>query len=191
MSKLQDQKKNIIILTVLAVLIAVVAVFGFGNRTRTTAPQGEMMNMPGMMDLIIPSAGAEGVTDAAQQSDAPVPEVTPVPELNGRVLVSLSGSGQYGWLPVYKEGEYVYPIVQTDKDGNMYENRVHVTSDSVWMEYSTCENQDCVGEGVVTFENKETRILGNFIICLPNQVTLELFTEDEVQAMYSQSGADQ
>lgn len=47
------------------------------------------------------------------------------------------------------------------------------------MESSTCENQDCVEQGTVTFDNLNSRILGRFIICLPNYVTLELFTPEE------------
>ena len=57
---------------------------------------------------------------------------------------------------------------------------VHVTTDSVTMASSTCENQLCVGEGTVTLENKENRILGGYIICLPNSVTLELYSTAEM-----------
>ena len=32
----------------------------------------------------------------------------------------------------------------------------------------------------MTLENKDTRILGNRIICLPNQVTLQLYSRDEL-----------
>ena len=57
---------------------------------------------------------------------------------------------------------------------------VHVTTDSVTMASSTCENQLCVGEGTVTLENKQSRILGGYIICLPNGVTLELCSAEEM-----------
>ena len=32
----------------------------------------------------------------------------------------------------------------------------------------------------MTLENKGERILGNMIICLPNQVTLQLYSRDEL-----------
>jgi hypothetical protein len=54
------------------------------------------------------------------------------------------------------------------------------------MEDSTCENHDCVDQGEVTLENRKDRILGNMIICLPNQVTLQLLTPDEVLEMFGQ-----
>lgn len=59
-------------------------------------------------------------------------------------------------------------------------NVVEVTEDSVWMAESSCDNQDCVLQGVVSLENKSQRVLQNMIICLPNEVILELFTYDEL-----------
>ena len=47
------------------------------------------------------------------------------------------------------------------------------------MEYSTCENQDCIGEGTITLDNYNDRILGTWIICLPNQVTIEMVPADK------------
>lgn len=59
-------------------------------------------------------------------------------------------------------------------------NTVHVTQHSIVMSHSNCKNQDCVKQGEVTLSNRETRFLGNMIICLPNRVTLELCTADEL-----------
>ena len=42
------------------------------------------------------------------------------------------------------------------------------------MESSTCENQDCVGQGTVNVDTYEQRILGTYIICLPNEVVIEM-----------------
>ena len=58
-------------------------------------------------------------------------------------------------------------------------NVIHVTEDSIQMASSTCDNQLCVTEGVVTLENKASRVQGNYIICLPNGVTLELLNDEE------------
>jgi hypothetical protein len=51
------------------------------------------------------------------------------------------------------------------------------------MESATCENQDCVHQGEVTLENKNARVLENLIICLPNQVYLELYSTEELLAL--------
>ena len=72
---------------------------------------------------------------------------------------------------------------QVEADGTPAENVIHLTPEGVYMEDSTCENHDCVEQGEVTLDNRKDRILGNFIICLPNQVTLQLFTPDEIEAM--------
>ena len=63
---------------------------------------------------------------------------------------------------------------------------IHLTPDGVYMEDSTCANHDCVNQGTVTLENRNDRILGNMIICLPNQVTLQLYTPEEILTMMKQ-----
>ncbi len=102
----------------------------------------------------------------------------------GYVLVSTAT--QTGWLPLPPEGEYSYPLKQVKPDGSEVENIIHLTPEGVYMEDATCENHDCVNQGMVTLDNKEERILGNMIICLPNQVYLQLFTPEEVLEMAKQ-----
>ena len=50
-----------------------------------------------------------------------------------------------------------------------------------YMESSNCDNQNCVGEGEVTLENRKSRILFNMVICLPHQLSLELLTPSETE----------
>ena len=88
-----------------------------------------------------------------------------------------------GWLPLPSEGEVSYPLRQILPDGTEAVNTIHLTPEGVYMEDSTCANHDCVNQGEVTLENKQDRILANMIICLPNQVTLELYTPEEVLEM--------
>lgn len=121
-----------------------------------------------------PDTGAdEGETgtndEAGEDASAPAP---------GYVLVTASGLS--GWLPLPAEGEKTFPLPQVLPDGTQTLNIIHLTPNSVYMEDSTCENHDCVDQGIVSFENKEERILGNMIVCLPNQVLLELYTAEEV-----------
>lgn len=59
-----------------------------------------------------------------------------------------------------------------DIDGK--KNEVEITKEGVSMHYSSCENQLCLGQGEATLENLDTRIMGGWIVCLPNAVTIEL-----------------
>ena len=107
----------------------------------------------------------------------------------GYVLVQTAT--QSGWLPLPDEGEYSYPLRQVLPDGSEAENLIHLTADGVYMEDSTCENHDCIAQGTVTLENRDERILSNYIICLPNQVFLQLFTPEEVLEMLKPQSDDQ
>lgn len=99
------------------------------------------------------------------------------------VLCSLPASGQYGIIPLPKEGEISYPIHQSFTDGTQSENILHLTPEGFYMEFSTCKNQNCVGQGTVTLENRDERVLQNCVICLPNQVMAELYTAEEIAEM--------
>lgn len=56
-------------------------------------------------------------------------------------------------------------------------NEVRIEDGRVYMAYSTCENQNCVHQGEMTTDNIASRALSNWIICLPNRVTVELAEE--------------
>ena len=123
-------------------------------------------------DIQAPETAQPGATDAPE--DGPKPA-------KGYVLVTTAT--QSGWLPLPEEGEVSYPIRQILPDGSEAENVIHLTPDGVYMEDSTCANHDCIQQGTVTLENRDERILSNMIICLPNQVTLQLFTPEELLEM--------
>ena len=112
-------------------------------------------------------------------------EASPSPA-KGYVLVTTAT--QAGWLPLPEEGEASFPVKQVLPDGTEAENVIHLTPDGVYMEDSTCEGHDCIDQGVVTLENRNDRILSNMIICLPNQVTLQLYTPEEVLEMMQGRG---
>ena len=152
------------------------------------------------------TAGAEA-PDAAQAGDAPAPEDAPASPSGGdgeadapadaaasgddeprpaKAYVLVTTATQAGWLPLPEEGETSFPLSQVLPDGTEALNVIHLTPDGVYMEDSTCENHDCVKQGMVTLENRDERILGNMIICLPNQVLLQLMTPEEVMQMARQ-----
>lgn len=122
--------------------------------------------------------------DAIPEATATVaPEATPKP---AKAYVLVSTATQSGWLPLPEEGEVSYPLRQLLPDGSEAENLIHLTPDGVYMEDATCENHDCVDQGAVTLQNRDERILGNMIICLPNQVVLQLYTPEEVLELVKQ-----
>ena len=81
----------------------------------------------------------------------------------------------YEPIPLLEEADY-----SISQKAVGLENVIHVTPDSIVMASANCDNQDCVKQGAVTLENRDTRVLQNMIICLPNGVTLELLTPKEV-----------
>lgn len=99
----------------------------------------------------------------------------------GYVLVSTAT--QSGWLALPTEGEQSFPLVQALPDGSETLNVIHLTPDGVWMEDANCANHDCMDQGEVTLDNIDERVLGNMIICLPNQVVLQLYTPQETMAI--------
>lgn len=120
---------------------------------------------------------------AEESEETPKPTAAPLSDEEVRAWLLITvGNTTYSPIPLKQEGNYTIR-----QDGGEKVNVVHVTTDSVTMASSTCDNQLCVGEGTVTLENKESRILGGYIICLPNGVTLELYsTEEMIELMRNQ-----
>lgn len=78
----------------------------------------------------------------------------------------------------------LYEAVPLNKDavitvdqGNGKVNHVEVKDGSIFMANSTCVDHLCVRQGPMSPENYENRPLLNWIICLPNRVTVELRIE--------------
>ena len=93
------------------------------------------------------AAAAPEVTDA--------PEATATPDLSQvkAFLVVTVGDKTYQPIPLTEEGYYRL------RHGDCI-NIVHVTPTSIDMHEANCDNQDCVEQGEVTLENKDTRIFG-------------------------------
>lgn len=80
---------------------------------------------------------------------------------------------------VYKEVDMsVDQVVEIDQGSDVV-NHVEIKDGAIFMLDSTCPDQQCVDQGEITSENYEERPLRNWIVCLPNQVTVELQLEDE------------
>ncbi len=120
----------------------------------------------------------------ALPAETETPAATPKP---ARGYVYVQTASQSGWLPLPEtEAEsYTYPIIQLTDEGGIIRNHLRLTPEGVYMEFATCENQDCVEQGAVTLGNKDTRPLMNMIICLPQQVFAALYTPEEIEALYA------
>lgn len=98
----------------------------------------------------------------------------------GYVYIKAAGQGRWFTLP---EEETSIQLRRNDSNGEEIRNIIAFTPDSVYMKESTCENQDCVMQGVVTLENRASRVLKNSILCLPNDVIIELYSAEEMKEM--------
>ncbi len=83
-------------------------------------------------------------------------------------------------------GNYVYKEVPLNENqvieinqGSDIVNHVEVKDGAIYMADSSCPDQQCVDQGKITAKNYEQRALRNWVVCLPNQVTVELVLEDE------------
>ena len=98
---------------------------------------------------------------------------------DGYVYILAGDEGRWFALPDQED-----VILRLDRGENA--NVIRLSSQGVVMDSSTCDNQDCVMQGQVTLDNKDDRVLRNMILCLPNDVGIELYTRDEVAAMLGQ-----
>ncbi|NLD35040.1 MAG: NusG domain II-containing protein [Clostridiales bacterium] len=87
----------------------------------------------------------------------------------------------YQPIPLLADG-----IIDITRRGG-YHNRVEIRNAQVWMDFATCDNQSCVHQGMVSLDNRAYRALGSQIICLPNEVVLDLMDESEAHAFYGEA----
>ncbi len=199
------KKDSLIIIAVLVIAVALFVVSRVMPKTDLSQKTADVTLAPDAVEYIdaTPEATAEP-TDSPEPTQEPtaVPEETasievtveptaeatkapesanmmgPMPaqqteEVKGYVVINVGGR-QYG-DPIPMDRDKIITIRQDNGEIN----KIRITPDSVDMEYSTCENQDCIGEGTITLDNYNERILGTWIICLPNQVTIEMVPADE------------
>lgn len=162
-------------ITLVIVLIAL-ALLGYAMAQQTfsgdsSAPQA----------TVAPTAtpATTGQTEAEAETEA---EATPQPTLYPAesYLRVTTSTRVFEPIPLLEDGS----LRLTQGEG--VENIIHVGHNSVYMESSTCDNQDCVQQGEITLDNRDSRILYNMIICLPNQVSLELLTAEEAQTAWEE-----
>lgn len=189
------KKKDLLIIAV--VLLAAVALFAGSKmlpKTDLSTKTADVTLAPDAIEYLdetpaptapeaaqTPEATAEpATTEAPEATDAPqsanmvgpmMPKQTE--KVRGHVVITVAGR-QYG-DPIPMDRDKIITV----KQENGAINRIHITPEYVEMESSTCENQDCIGEGEVNVNTYKDRILSTYIICLPNQVTIEMVPADE------------
>ncbi len=190
MPKRRDLLLIVLVIAVAALMLGVSRLMpqtDLSNRTAdvTLAPDAiEYVATPepipaatGMSMLIAPAETATPeAAEAPEATKAPAQEaamVGPMPpkkaeKVRGYVVLTVGGR-QYG-DPIPMDRDKIITLKQDD--GKL--NKVHITPETVYMEFSTCENQDCVGQGEVHVDTYKDRILGTYIICLPNNVSIEM-----------------
>ena len=195
------KKKDLLIIAV--VLLAAVALFAGSKmlpKTDLSTKTADVTLAPDAIEYL-DETPASTATEAAQTPEATAepaateapatteaPEATDTPQsanmvgpmmpkqtekVRGHVVITVAGR-QYG-DPIPMDRDKIITV----KQENGAINRIHITPEYVEMESSTCENQDCIGEGEVNVNTYKDRILSTYIICLPNQVTIEMVPADE------------
>lgn len=160
------KKRDLLLIVSLALVAGIMMVVGLNARKPVEKAIPEVSETTD--DLASEAIQLENFGVSAQEKASAFLEANPAEsylyiEANGGVLV----------IPLSEERSI--PLDQ----GNNVINTIHTGVNSVYMESSTCDNQNCVEEGEITLENRQTRILYNMIICIPHNLLLELLTPEE------------
>lgn len=101
-----------------------------------------------------------------------------------------------GMVEVYARGELfgtaplsVDQEIRVEQEGGAV-NVIRIEGGAVRMAHSSCKNQLCLAQGEITAENWKGRSLGRTIVCLPNQVLVELALEGAERSIQEENIAD-
>lgn len=168
------KKRDLLVIATVLVAVAALALI-----SRVTQNNPGQANPPvDNTDITLTQAThevAEGSALAAEPEATPEPAETEASSAAAFLMVTVRGMR---YEPIALTYETEFSLAQQDTGA---ENVIHVTEDSIWMASSTCDNQDCVEQGAVSIENRDKRFLYNMIVCLPNEVLLELLTPEEAE----------
>ena len=159
------KKKDLILILAMACLALVLLLVGLGSRPGGGETGGEAEG---------PDMGAE--SPYSEETLAAVRSFFEEYPAESYLIVKTAG-GVY--LPIPLNSDNAFTVKQSDGS----ENTVHIGKNSFYMESSNCENQNCVEQGEVTLENRDTRILLNTVVCLPHRLSLELLSAEEARAL--------
>lgn len=167
------KKTDRIILLLIVAAAAVVYAIGL----TAGVPLQQKPSRPAEM---LPNSAAKqstAVVDANQPTAAPSAPAPTLAPADCYLLVTI-GDVVFEPYPLLHEAEL--PIQQADGKTNT----LHLTPTGFSMASANCDNQECVHQGEVTLANRDFRLLGNQVICLPNQVTLALLNRQEAAIVW-------
>lgn len=95
------------------------------------------------------------------------------PKASSNYAVIYVGSSPYQVVDLTED-----QVIEVDQ-GNGTVNHIEVKDGAINMVDSTCPDQQCIYQGAMSMENYEERVLRNWIVCLPNQVTIELALDED------------
>ena len=181
-------KKNrlIIGLTLLIIVLVAVAAIVVPQQRTLSADAPALGTDNGEVVVVTPEQETITVTPMATDAPTETAKAASVVQEPKAYLLVIIGDAVYQPVPLTGDGDYTV----TQKAIGA-ENKIHVTAESIQMSSANCDNQDCVDQGEVSLSNREERLLGNMIICLPNNVTLELLTPAEAEELIAQANAQQ
>jgi len=179
--------KNVYLLLALLVVIAIVLIAGktidFRPKTLPSLPTAAPTAVPTSAPTQAPAAtDAPAVTQepaAAEATNAPA--ATEQPPLG---YLYVASSTDAGWLALPTTDEEVL-ITITQAGEDEMKNTLKLWKDGFSMHSSTCDNQDCVYQGEVTLDNKDDRVLMNMVLCLPHNLSIELYSLEEIMSIMS------
>jgi len=181
MKKVQISLKRKDLLIAICIVAAAAALYLL-TRESTLFATVSPTNTASIMIQALDSAQGSGANEADMQPETTSPSATMVPA-DCYLLVTV-GDVVFEPYPLLEERDL--PITQVDGKKNV----VHISPAGFFMTSATCENQDCVHQGEVTLQNRDLRILGNQVVCLPNKVMLELLTPSEAAVVWGNAHAD-
>ena len=163
------KKKDLLIIggILLAAVLLIVAA-KMMPKTNLEDKKADVTLAPDAIDYLDATPVPEAKEDETKPSAAGPMPPTANEEVRGYVVITV-GNRQYG-DPIPMDRDKIITI----KQDNGHVNKVHITPEKVFMESSSCDNQDCVQQGEIHVDTYKDRILGTHIICLPNNVSIEM-----------------
>lgn len=179
------KKRDIVLILVILLLACALLGVGLVQRGRITVPTAQPTEniMPSAEPTDGGEASAAGASAAVRAAVAAYFDES----LAESYMVVTTQNGVHAPVPLNEENE----LRLAQADGS--ENVIHIGKNCFYMASSNCENQNCVQQGEVTLENRDTRILFNMVICLPHNLSLQLLsraeTEELLTELYTQAEA--
>lgn len=170
------RKDLLLIIAVVVIAAAMLGVSKLMPKTDLSTKTADVTLAPDAIEYVeaTPAPTAEPTEEPKAETEMQGPAMMgPMPPkkaetVRGHVVLTVGGR-QYG-DPIPMDRDKIITLRQ--EDGKV--NKVHITAEKVYMESSSCENQDCVGQGEVHIDTYMDRILSTYIICLPNNVQIEM-----------------